>query len=186
MTRRHHPSRRQFLRQTAAASLGALLVPALGRSDAVAANERLTLGIIGTGGRGRSLANTFLNMKDVQIIAVCDVDKGHREQGLDVVNKKYGTKDCKAYHDFRELLGRKDIDTVIVATPDHWHALAAIHAVRAGKDVYCEKPLTNSIGEGRALCEAVAQHKRILQTGSQERSGDNARFACELVRNGKI
>jgi predicted dehydrogenase len=186
MTRHHHPSRRQFLRQTAAASLGALLLPAVGRRGAAAANERLTVGVIGTGGRGRGLANAFMNMKDVQVVAVCDVDKGHREQGLETVNKKYGNKDCKVYHDFRELLGRKDIDAVIVATPDHWHALASVHAVRAGKDVYCEKPLTNSIGEGRALCDAVAQHKRILQTGSQERSGDNARFACELVRNGKI
>lgn len=193
MTRSHTSTRRQFLKRTAATSLGLLGAPlfvpasALGLGGAVAANERITVGVIGTGGRGRGLTNMFMSMKEVQVVAVCDVDKAHRTQGLELVQKKYGNKDCQEFNDFREILSKvKDMNAVIVATPDHWHGLASIHAARAGKDIYCEKPLVNSVGEGRALCDAVTQNKRILQTGSQERSGDNARFACELVRSGKI
>jgi predicted dehydrogenase len=185
-------TRRQFLQDTAAASLGALGLPlivpaaALGQGDKAAASERITLGCIGTGGRGRSLLNLFLREKDVQVVAVCDVDSSHRNQALELVNKQSASQDCAAYKDFRELLEHKDLNAVVVATPDHWHALAAVAAVRAGKDVYCEKPLANSVAEGRAICEAVRQTHRILQTGSHERSGNNARFACELVRNGRI
>lgn len=180
-------TRRQFLRQ--AAAVGApLFVPAaaLGRAGKAAASNRIVVGCIGTGGRGKGLLSAFMRMEDVQLVAVCDVDTEHRNAGRDQVNRKYGNSDCAAYNDFRELIGRKGIDAVIVATPDHWHALAAVAAVKAGKDVYCEKPLANSIAEGRAVCEAAKQHRRILQTGSHERSGDSARFACELVRNGRI
>jgi predicted dehydrogenase len=184
-------TRREFLTQAAAGAAGLalpLIVPAsaLGRADKAPASERTTIGVIGTGGRGRSLINGFLGQKDVQVVAVCDVDTKHRKMGQEVVHKKYGTKDCAAYKDFRELLGHKDLDAVVVATPDHWHALATIAAARARKDIYCEKPLANSVGEGRAMVDAVTKNKRILQTGSHERSGNNARFACELVRNGRI
>ena len=184
-------TRRQFLKQAAAAT-GTMGVPlfapaaALGRDGKAAAGNRIVVGCIGTGGRGKSLLNAFTRFGDVQLVAVCDVDTEHRNAGRDLVNKKYGSNDCAAYNDFRELLARKDIDAVIVATPDHWHALAAVAAAKAGKDIYCEKPLANSVAEGRAVCEAVKKHRRILQTGSHERSGDSARFACELVRNGRI
>jgi predicted dehydrogenase len=186
-----NPTRRQFLSSAAASAAGLtlpLIVPAsaLGRADRAAASDRIAIGAIGTGGRGRSLIGAFLREKDVQVVAVCDVDARHRKQAQELVQKKYGTKDCAAYADFRKLLEHKGLDAVIVATPDHWHALAAVAAASAGKDVYCEKPLANSVGEGRAICEAVRKHKRVLQTGSHERSGSNARFACELVRNGHL
>jgi predicted dehydrogenase len=185
-------SRRQFLQGAAAASLGALGLPlfvpasALGRQAKAAASERINLGVIGTGGRGRGLMKMFMNEKDVQVVAVCDVETPHRHQAQELVNQKYGNNDCGSYKDFRELIGRKGLDAVVVATPDHWHALASIAAAKANLDIYCEKPLANSVAEGRAICDAVKQHKRILQTGSHERSGSNARFACELVRSGKI
>jgi predicted dehydrogenase len=182
-------TRREFLSQSAAGLLAApLFVPAsaLGRADKEAAGERIVMGVIGTGGQGRSLASRFAREKDVEVVAVCDVDSRHLEEGRKVVEKSSGKKGCKTYKDFRDLIGHKGLNAVVVATPDHWHALASIAAARAGLDVYCEKPLTNSIGEGRALCKAVAGHKRILQCGSHERSGSNARRACEIVRNGKI
>jgi predicted dehydrogenase len=185
------PTRRQFLSQAAASTAGLavpLFVPAsaLGRAGKAAASERITLGVIGTGGRGRSLIGAFLSQKDAQVVAVCDVDAGHRKQGQELVRKRSGARDCAAYNDFRKLLEHKGLDAVVVSTPDHWHALAAVAAANAGKDVYCEKPLANSVGEGRAICEAVRKNKRVLQTGSHERSGGNARFACELVRNGRL
>jgi predicted dehydrogenase len=192
MTQSSEATRRQFLHQAAAATAGALGAPlfvrasALGRAGRPAASERIVVGVIGTGGRGRGLTGAFLNEKDVQVVAVCDVDDRHLRPAVAQVNKKYARKDCAAYKDFRDLLKHKGLDAVVVATPDHWHALVSVAAARAGKDIYCEKPLANSIAEGRAICEAVRTHKRVLQTGSHERSGDNARFACELVRNGRI
>ncbi|MER3415306.1 MAG: oxidoreductase [Gemmataceae bacterium] len=189
MTRR--PTRREFLGKTTTAALGLtvpLFVPAtaLGTGQRTAASDRITLGFIGTGGRGRGLINMFLAEKDTQILAVCDVDQRHLHQAQELVNKRYGTKDCAVYKDFRQLVARPDIDAVVVATPDHWHALTSIAAARARKDIYCEKPLTNSIGEGRALCKAVQENGRILQTGSHERSNPKGRFACEIVRSGLI
>jgi predicted dehydrogenase len=186
-----NPSRRDFLKHSAAVSAGVLAVPyfvpskALGLGGEVAPSERIVLGSIGTGGRGRGLMSDWLGMNDVQVVAVCDVSDEHLAQGREIVNSKYGNQDCASYHDFRDLLDR-ELDAVCIATPDHWHALTSVAAANAGKDVYCEKPLANSIGEGRAIARAVSQNKRILQTGSHERSGDNARFACELVRNGRI
>ena len=192
MARKATTTRRRFLQQAAATSVGAVSFPyiipasALGRDGAVAPSERIVMGTIGTGGQGRGLTGRFLGLPGVQLVAVCDVDSGHRDQARAMVNEKYGNQDCAVYGDFRELLARKDINAVIVGTPDHWHALAAIAAAKAGKDIYCEKPLANSVGEGRAICKAVKENNVILQTGSQERSGPNARFACELVRNGRI
>jgi len=180
-------SRRQFLASSAAAISVPFFVPArsLGLQDKVAPSERITVGVIGTGGRGVGLINMFLNERDVEILAVCDVDARHLQNGLQAVQKRAG-KECATYRDFRQLLERKDIDAVVVATPDHWHGLISIAAARAGKDIYCEKPLVNSVVEGRALCKAVSENKRILQTGSHERSTPSVRFACELVRNGLI
>jgi predicted dehydrogenase len=185
-------TRRGFLKQTAALSVGAVGFPyivrssALGREGATAPNSRIVMGTIGTGGMGRGNMKSFMDLAGVQMVAVCDVDKKHAEEACGEVNKKYNNKDCKVFKDFRELLALKDIDAVIVATPDHWHALASIAAANAGKDIYCEKPLANSVAEGRAICEAVKKNDVVLQTGSQERSGTNARFVAEVVRNGKI
>jgi predicted dehydrogenase len=192
VTTSNDTTRRTFLQQAAAAPAAALAAPlfvpasALGAAGPAPASERIVVGVIGTGGRGRSLINAFVNEKDVQVVAVCDVDARHRKLGQALVQKRYGHAGCAAYKDFRDLLDHQGLNAVVVATPDHWHALASIAACRAGLDVYCEKPLANSVGEGRAICEAVRRHKRVLQTGSHERSGANARFACELVRNGRI
>ncbi len=189
--RQKKATRRQFLRQATNASVGALSFPyivpssALGKAGTVAPSKRIVMGCIGTGGQGTGNMNNFMG-KGLQVVAVCDVDTNHRNRARDVVNKNYGNKDCAAYDDFRDLVARKDIDAVTVCTPDHWHALTAIAAAKSGKDIYCEKPLANTIAEGRAICEAVKQNKRVLQTGSQERSGDRARLACGLVRNGRL
>jgi predicted dehydrogenase len=201
-------SRRDFLKVGALASAGAIGFPyivsssALGKAGTTAPSNRIVMGCIGVGGQGTHNMNVFLGNPAVQVVAVCDVEKksnlylGGATNGLEpakaIVDKHYAEKaggeykGCDTYKDFRELLARKDIDAVTVCTPDHWHGLISIAAANAGKDIYCEKPLTNSVGEGRAVCEAVYKNRRILQTGSQERSGPRARYACELVRNGRI
>lgn len=192
MTRRTNTTRRQFLKQATTAGVTALGFPtiiassALGLNGATPPSERLVMGCIGMGGKGRNNMQTFLGQKDVQVVAVCDVDKKHLGLGSEIVEKAYSNKDCKSYRDFRELVVRPDIDVISVATPDHWHAITTVAALNCGKDVYCEKPLANSVGEGRAICNAAYWNGRIVQCGSHERSGDNARFACELVRNGRI
>lgn len=179
-------NRREFLATTAAVALPHFVpASALGLQQKSAPSDRITVGVVGTGGRGVGLINMFLNEKDVEILAVCDVDARHLQNGLQAVRKRT-SKECASYKDFRQLLDRKDIDAVVVATPDHWHGLISIAAAKAGKDIYCEKPLVNSVAEGRALCRAVQENKRILQTGSHERSTPSVRFACELVRNGLI
>jgi predicted dehydrogenase len=184
-------SRREFLKRTGAGATAlsaAYFVPAhvLGGGGAVPPSDKIVMGTIGVGGMGRANTEMFLAQPDTQVVAVCDVDARHLACGQKIVNDHFGNDDCAAYADFRELLAREDIDAVVVATPDHWHALAAIAAANAGKDIYCEKPLANSIGEGRAIVEAVARNQRILQTGCHERAGDNARFACDLVQIGYL
>lgn len=188
MTERIQVNRRELLKVGAAAAVAPYFVPAssLGKGGKVAPSERIVMGCIGTGGKGRNNLGRFMKMNNVQVVAVCDVDAKHRQMAQQMVQKHSGKEDCAAYNDFRELVQRKDIDTVSVATPDHWHALTSIAALEAGKDVYCEKPLANSIAEGRAICDAAEKNNRILQTGSHERSTDSIRFACELVRNGRI
>lgn len=184
-------SRRRFLRHVAAAgavSVFPAIVPAsaLGREGNTAPSERIVMGVIGSGSQGRGDLGGFLRFDDVQMVAVADVDASHRAQAMKMVNEKYGNEDCKGYNDFRELNARTDIDAVIVATPDHWHVLNAIDAVENDKDAYVEKPLAWSIEEGRALCDAVEKHGRVLQTGSQQRSNNRFRQACELARNGRL
>lgn len=185
-------SRREFLKRAGTASVGAMAFPyvvpasALGKAGSVAPSNRIVMGAIGTGGKGTNNMQTFLGFPEVRVVAVCDVDTKHRDKAKGIVDKKYGNKDCKAYDDFRKLCARKDIDAVSIGTPDHWHALNTIEAAKNGKDVYCEKPLANSIGEGSAMVDAVRKNKRILQCGSHERSRTNVRFACELVRNGRL
>ncbi len=146
-----------------------------------AANDKLNIGLIGTGDRCKQLIGDLKRHQGWQIVAVCDVDKNHREEVAKIVGG-----DVTKHNDFRELVARKDIDAVLIVTPDHWHALPAIAAAKAGKDIYCEKPLTLTVAEGKALVKAVRDNKRVLQTGSQQRSDARFRLACELVRNGRI
>jgi len=144
------------------------------------------MGCIGVGWQGTSNMENFLREPDAQIVAVCDVDKNHLQRAKQIVDKHYGNNDCAVYHDFRELLERDDIDAVSLGLPDHWHAIPAIMAAEKGKDIYGEKPLSHTLAEGRAICNAVKKYQRIWQTGSWQRSQDKFRFACELVRNGRI
>lgn len=182
-------SRRTFLGTTGAASLAAPMIVsarALGLEKALPASDRIIMGAIGTGGRGRSNLKAFLAQNDVQLIAVCDVDREHAEAGKKIVDEHYGNQDCQIFDDQLLLLREPSIEAVVISTPDHWHGLSAVQAAREGKDIYCEKPLAGSIGECRAICDAVNRYGTILQTGSQERSNDSVRFACELVLNGRL
>ena len=159
MSTRTRFTRRQFLKSTSIAGLCApLLLPAriLGAQDKP--SNRLTLGFIGMGKQSKHLLGSFLRYPEVQVLAVCDVDKNRREHAKKVVEDAYAKKagqssyrGCDAYNDFRELLSRKDTDAVVIATPDHWHAIISIAAANAGKDIYCEKPLCQSIHEARAM-----------------------------------
>jgi len=135
---------------------------------------------------GGSHVKEFLKIPEVQYLAVCDVDDAHAREYKDVIDKKYGNTDCVMNRSFEELLSRKDLDAVSIALPDHWHGIAAFCAARAGKDIYCEKPLAHNFAEGKAMSVAAAKYKRVWQTGSWQRSKANFRQACELVRNGRI
>ncbi len=185
-------TRRQFLKHTAGLTLSTAAFPslvpasALGRGGAVAPSNRIVVGCIGVGPQGQGDMGNFLNQKDAQVVAVCDVKKDQLEQARAAVNRRYQNNDCAALGDFRQLVARKDIDACLIATPDHWHVLTALAAVRAGKDVYLEKPLAPSLAEGWALREEVHRTKRVFQFGTQQRSGRLFRLACELVRNGRI
>lgn len=167
-----------------------LILPSRVWSAAVSPNDRIQLGFIGMGTQNRGLMSGFLRTPQTQTVAVCDVDRTRRLAAQTVAKdhfaKQGGGGGCEAYEDFRELLARRDVDAVVIATPDHWHALISIAAARAGKDIYCEKPLCQSIHEARAMVKAVRKHKRIFQTGSMQRSSKEFRVACELVRNGVI
>lgn len=182
-------TRREFLgkslRTAGAVGIGAALpaiIPAraLG-ADGSPPSERIRLGFIGVGGMGSGHLGGFLGDPRVRVLAVCDVYEPHRSRAQARVGEG-----CAAYSDYRTLLDRDDIDAVLIATPDHWHALTSIHACQAGKDLYCEKPLSLTIEDGRAMVQAVRRYGRVFQTGSQQRSDDNFRFACELVRSGRI
>ncbi len=153
-------------------------------------NEQITIGMIGMGIRARNLMKgaRWLESDRIRILAVCDVDTTRREHRRAMVDEAYGNHDCASYNDYRDLLARDDIDAVCIATPDHWHAIQIIDACRAGKDIYCEKPLTLTLHEGRACIDAVRTHDRVFQTGSQQRSEYAHRFvqACEIVRSGRL
>ncbi len=181
-------NRRSFLKGAATAGIVSALpaiIPATVLGDNAPSN-RIVMGGIGLGGMGRGDMNGFLRMSKVQYVAVCDVDANHRQKAKDMADKRYNNQDCKTYLDYRELIGRGDLDAVMIATPDHWHAIPAIAAARAGLDIHAQKPLARSIREGRAICDAVHRYGVVWQTGSQQRSERNFRFACELVRNGRI
>ena len=182
--------RREFLRRSATSALGAglafgipAIVPgrALGADGGTAASERVRVVMIGAGGMNNAHVGWILGRSDVEIVAVCDVDTAR----LDETAARVGDK-CARFKDFRALLDLDDIDAVWIATPDHWHALTAIYSCQAGKDVYCEKPLSLTIDEGKAMVKAARRYGRVFQTGSQQRSEWNFRYACELVRSGYI
>lgn len=188
-------SRRMFVQGVAAAVSAPMIVPrsVLGSPGKPAPSERITLGFIGMGLMNRHHLGAFLGNAEVQVLAVCDVDTTRREHAKKMVEDRYAKdrakeqyKGCGAYNDFRQLIERKDINAVVIATPDHWHCIPAVEAVRAGKDVYCEKPLTLTIAEAKVMIDAVRKYNRVFQTGSQQRSDREFRVACEAVRNGRI
>ena len=179
-------SRRSFLKQAAASAVIApFILPSRVWAAETKPNSRLGMGFIGMGGRARGLLTEFLAY-DTRVVAVCDVDTTRRNDAKRKVDEAYGNKDCAAYNDFREIINRKDIDAVCIATPDHWHAIPTLAALRAGKDVYCEKPLTHNIHEAIEVMKAVDVNQRVLQTGSMQRSMREFLIACELVQNGVI
>src|ERR1700730_16633564 len=178
-------SRRQALRLGAGAALSPFFIPARLLGDD-APSKKITMGFIGVGWMGEGNLDAFLKQRDCRVLAIADVDEQHLEKNVRKVNDRYHTKDCKAYKDFRELLARKDIDAVCISTPDHWHAIPAIAAAEAKKDIYCEKPLSHTFAEGVAMVEAVQRNHRIWQTGSWQRSVANFRQGTELVLNGYI
>src|SRR5438093_2163799 len=183
--------RRAFLKRTL--QTGALLavpqiIPAsvLGKEGRVAPSERIVLGGIGIGNRGTYDLGCFLEEPDVQFVAICDVKATRREAIKKKADDKYGNHDCAMYRDLRELLARKDIDAVLIATGPNWHATAAILAANAGKDVYCEKPCTKNIAQSLALAETFRRTGRVFQAGTQRRSLPNFAFAVDLARRGKL
>jgi len=192
MTKRDTPvTRRGFLKTLAAGSAAAALpsvIPssARGADGTVAPSNRIIMCLIGCGGMGSGDMRGLMGSPGVQFLAVCDVHKGRRERAKGTVNKRNGTQDGKAYLDYREMLARGDLDAAVLGLPDHWHAVPAIAAAKAGLDMYGEKPLARSIREARAMANAVHRYKRVWQTGSQQRSDFRFRRACELVRNGRI
>ena len=196
MTKSKNLSRREFIK-TAGAGIGAMLaVPQIITTPlygAEAPSGKINIGCIGTGRMGLGDMREFLGFKQVQVVAVCDVDRKRVNNARQIVDKHYSAqqkngsyKGCGAYGDYRELLARDDIDAVSIVTPDHWHALPAIAAARAGKDIFLQKPLTLTIPEGRFLSDTVTRYGRVFQVGSQQRSDSRFRFACELARNGRI
>ncbi len=172
-------TRRTFLKTAAVATAAPYVIT----STAFGAADRITTALIGSGSRGQQIM-----AGGDRVVAVCDVDAKKRAQAKKTIDAKSGNKSCKAYGDFRDVLARDDIDAVVVATPDHWHAAIAIAAMKVGKAVYCEKPMTYCIREGRLMADAVRRYGTIFQVGSQQRSREYEKFtkACELVRNGRI
>jgi len=184
-------TRRRFLRNAAtlAAAPYVLSYPSWGKA---APSARVNLGMIGVGNMGGGHLSGLVSHNEVQIVAICDVMQHEREEALKVVTEAYTDKagreykGCDLYNEYEQLLARPDIDAVLIAVPDHWHATIAIAACRAGKDVYCEKPLALTIREADQMVAAARRYGRVLQTGSQQRSESNFRLACELVRSGRI
>lgn len=200
-------TRRKFCQGAAYATVAALGAPAIVPSSvlgALAPSNRINVGVIGLGNQSTLDLPAFLQQDDVQVVTVCDVNTAShgyrspdqflgRKPGQESVNAYYAKKTgagqykgCDAHIDFREVIDRSDVDAVVIIVPDHWHAIMTVMAAKAGKDIYCEKPLSLTIRQGQEMVKAVRQYKRVLQTGSMYRSNDAARFACELVRNGRI
>jgi len=158
----------------------------LGRGAAVPPSGRIGLGCIGVGRMGTGHVRGFGQHADVRVTAVCDVRKSSRDRAKAIVDARYGDRSCGAHNDFRELLARDDVDAVLIATPENWHPLVAVEAARRGKHIYCEKPLSLTVAEAKAVRAAVRRYGVVFQFGTQQRSGRDYRHACELVRNGRI
>lgn len=185
-------NRREFLKRSAGITSTVLAVPAvvpgsaLGKDETTAPSERITHGSIGVGSMGRGDMKGLMQADGLQILAVCDTFQDRREKAKGMADKQNGNNDCRMYGDFRDVLARDDIDTVSITTQDHWHALIAVAAAKAGKDMYCQKPLGMTLEESQAIRDAVRKHKRVFQTGTQQRSSPSFRHACELARNGYL
>jgi predicted dehydrogenase len=193
MRRRTSPSRREFVKGAALAVAAPTIISAsaLGADSAAAPSDRLAVGFIGVGKQGSGAhIGPLSSMPNVQVMAICDVHTGRREKAVKTVSDKYEKAQRQGkidqYVDYMEILNRKDIDAVVIAAPDHWHTAIAMEACKAGKDIYCEKPLTLTIHEAKTIIDAVRKHNRVFQTGSQQRSTGPFRQACEYVRNGRI
>jgi predicted dehydrogenase len=183
--------RRRFLKAAASLSAAAMaptVIPssALGKDGHVPPSERIVLGGIGIGRRGKYDLGCFLEQKDVQFVAVCDVKASQRNAIKQIADQRYGNGDCAQYRDFRELLDRSDIDAVLIATGPNWHATASFYAAKAGKDMYCEKPCTKNISQSLQLAETMRRTGRVFQAGTQRRNLPHFAFACELARTGKL
>jgi len=185
-------SRRQFFKYSSTALGAAVAVPyiipssVLARAASVPAGGRIVMGAIGLGGQGTRDMQNFMGHNDVQVVAVCDVAADRRNKAKSLVDANYGNSDCAAYADFRDILARSDVDAVLIATGDRWHALAAILAAKAGKDVYCEKPMSITVAEGRVLADTVRRYGTIYQCGTQRRSMRTFAFAVQMARSGKL
>jgi len=166
---KNQPTRRDFIKTASAAAVAPYIITsaALGNQNRAPASDRIVIGGIGIGNMGNGDQGAYLGRGDVQYVALCDVRKGVREASKARVDKHYGNQDCQAYNDFRELLGREDIDAVHIATPDHWHAIMVIEACRKGKDVYCQKPETRTLREGPLMIAAARRYARVVSGGSQ-------------------
>lgn len=185
-------TRRRFLKTAVSAASAAVMAPtiipssALGLDGSVAPSERVIVGGIGIGNRGTYDLGCFLEQKDAQFVAVCDIKQARRTLVKKMVDERYGTDKCEMYRDFRELLDRSDIDAVLIATGPNWHATMSMYAAKAGKDMYCEKPCTKNIAQSLALAETMRRTGRIFQAGTQRRNLPHFAFACELARTGKL
>ena len=181
-------TRRSFLAKSAPALAVPTIIPShvLGRNGAVPPSEKIVLGAIGIGPRGRYVLSAMLNEPDVKFVSICDVQADRRQQVKDIADKHYGNSDCVMYRDMFELLDRKDIDAVLIATGDRWHALASIIAAKAGKDVYSEKPCGITMGDCNDLADTMNRYGRVFQAGTQRRSIGNFQFAVDLARSGKL
>lgn len=183
--------RKDFIKSTVAASIGFAILPrhVLGGNGFLAPSDRINLGFIGVGKQAGGLASGMSSLAETMIVAAADVDSLKLSKFVEdasALNSKKAAHQVRAYGDYRELLTNKDIDAIVVASPDHWHAMHVIDSAKAGKDIYCEKPLSLTIGEGRAMADAVKKYKRVLQTGSMQRSMPTFRQAVNLVKNGYI
>ena len=182
---RGEPMTRRGFVGTAGAAAGAMTLVGRASHGGVSANDKVSLALIGAGSRGNQLLGPFMDIPEFEFVAIADVDDRHAGETAERVEKKYGRKP-KTTRDYRELLEGKDVDAVVIATPDHWHAIPAIHACQAEKDVYCEKPVGCTVAEGQAMIRAARKHNRIMAVGTQQRSSENFRKAVETVRSGKL
>jgi predicted dehydrogenase len=185
-------NRRKFLKNGLAATIGLTAFPAVlpasvfPGNNRIMPNDKINLGFIGVGGMGTGHLRSFLGFDQVRVVAVCDVQKENRDNAKKITDDHYGDNDCSAYNDFRDLLARKDIDAIVQAVPDHWHALIGVEAARHGKAMYFEKPLALTVQESQILRRAINKYNICFQHGTQQRSDAGFRFVTEMVRNGRI